>query len=180
MNFRIYTFNKFYPICILKLQKIRKCKQITYNISKIQLQITLAGLGSLTRYYQYLSSKSTWVSKLQSENSKKVLESRKIRCVWIKQNLYTQIAFARSLWKTIFSTSNQFGKISQLPIGISLIKNKEDTKRIIHEIYYGYCKTIESMNSNTIMLSGRKCTLYYKNRHYITIQEFFPNIKNIN
>ena len=64
--------------------------------------------------------------------------------------------------------------LSQFPIGISVIKNKEDTQRIIHEIYYGYCKKIESINSNIIIISGRKCTLYYKNKHYITIQEFFP------
>ena len=91
MNFHICTFDKFYPICIIKLQKAKKYQEITYNTNNtntIQKQITLVGLGSLTRYYQYLASKSTWVSKLQKENTKKVLESRKIRCVWIKQNLY--------------------------------------------------------------------------------------------
>lgn len=173
MNFQICTFNKFYPICILKTNKIRHKKYLLNDYEEIIKSIS-SGQGSLTRYFQYLTSIKTWVTKLQITNNLKTLESRKIRCVWIQQPIELKLASARSLWKTIYQKTSHFGKLSKIPIGIHTIYNKIDTEKITNEIYYGYCKEIELFRKNSIIITGRKSTLHYRSKHSIIMQEFFP------
>nr|ARW68651.1 hypothetical protein [Palisada sp.] len=173
MNFYIYTFHKFYPTFVLDINKLKKCKSLLSYINTVETQVGSISLGSLTRYFKYLTSQKIYINKLQIKNYELVLESRKIRCIWINKYLYSQLTLARSLWITIRTKTHQFGKLSLLPIGISVINEKMDIHRVTHEIYYGYCKKIELLTQNTKSTFGRKCTLYYKNRYYITIQEFF-------
>nr|WMP11779.1 Ycf21 [Laurencia australis]WMP11990.1 Ycf21 [Laurencia australis] len=174
MNFYIHTFNKFYPISVLRIEKVQKLKHQKLNINTSKLNIRLAGQGSFTKSFIYLNSAITYINRLQVDNYNKIIESRRMRCIWIKQNIYTLLALSRSLWNTIRSKTNRLGKMSLFPIGIYIINKRLNIHRITHELYYGYCKKMELPLSciNAKILCGRKSTLYYKTLQYITIQEF--------
>lgn len=179
MNFQICTFNKFYAICILKSSRIGRHKNFTYHTNRWRFKTTLIGQGSLTRYSQYKSGMKTLLTKLQIANNSKTLESRKFRCVWIEQEFALKLTLARSLWQTIYNKTSHFGQFSKSLIGIHTINNKSDTEKITHEIYYGYCKEIELFSKQSKIITGKKSTLYYKNKYHITMQEFFPIINKI-
>lgn len=181
MNFKIRTFSNFYAICTVQTKNNYHILYSNYNHEDL-LRIISSGQGSLTRYFQYQTSINTWITKLQLVNNSKTLESRKIRCVWIKQEIELKFAFARSLWKTIGNKTNKFGKLSKIPIGINAIYNKTDIKKITNEIYFGYCKyyrEIELFNKKNTIITGRKSILDYSQKHNIIIQEFFPIINKI-
>lgn len=176
MNFYINTFNKFYPISVLQVAKVKKLKNQTLNINKLNVRLT--GQGSFTKNFAYLNNKITYINRLQIDNNNKTVESRRMRCIWIKQNIYTLLVLSRSLWSTIKSKTNRLGKMSLFPIGIYIINQGLNINRITHELYYGYCKKMELSLSyiKTKFLCGRKSTLYYKTLQYITIQEFISDI----
>lgn len=178
MNFYIHTFNKFYPVSVLHITKVKKLKNQTLNININKLNIRLASQGSFTKNFIYLNSKITYINRLQIDNNNRTIESRRMRCIWIKPNIYTLLALSRSLWNTINSTTNRLGQMSLLPIGIYIINQGLNIHRITHELYYGYCKKMELPLSyiNTKILCGRKSTLYYRTLQYITIQEFISDI----
>ena len=178
MNFYIQTFNKFYPVSVLQTTKVKKLKNQTLNINVKKLNIRLVSQGSFTKNFIYLNSKKTYINRLQIDNNNRIMESRRIRYIWIKQNIYTLLALSRSLWNTVKSTTNKLGKMSLFPIGMYIINQGLNIHRITHELYYGYCKKMELPLSyiNTNILCGRKSTLYYKTLQYITIQEFISNI----
>nr|YP_010951478.1 Ycf21 [Laurencia catarinensis]WMP12417.1 Ycf21 [Laurencia catarinensis] len=178
MNFYIQTFNKFYPISVLQITKVKKIKNKKLNININKLNIRLAGQGSFTKSFIYLNSKIIDINRLQIDNNNRTIESRRMRCIWIKQNIYTLLALSRSLWNTIRSKTNRLGTISLLPIGIYITNKGLNIHRITHELYYGYCKKMELPISyiDTKILCGRKSTLYYRTLQYITIQEFIAEI----
>nr|CRF40067.1 Hypothetical protein ycf21 [Laurencia snackeyi] len=178
MNFYIHTFNKFYPISVLQIAKVKKIKNQKLNISTNKLDIKLTGQGSFTKNFIYLNNKITYINRLQIDNNKRTIESRRMRCIWIKQNMYTLLALSRSLWNITDNKTNRLGTISLFPIGIYIVNKGLNIYRTTHELYYGYCKKIELPLSyiNTKILCGRKSTLYYKTLQYITIQEFIIEI----
>nr|YP_010937624.1 hypothetical protein Ycf21 [Palisada intermedia]WKW95698.1 hypothetical protein Ycf21 [Palisada intermedia] len=178
MNFYIHTFNKFYPVSVLQIEKVKKLKNQTLNININKLNIKLASQGSFTKNSIYLKNKIAYINRLQIDNNNRTVESRRMRCIWIKTNIYTLLALSRSLWNTIKSKTNRFGRMSLFPIGIYIINKGLNINRITHEFYYGYCKKIELPLSyiNIKILCGRKSTLYYKTLQYITMQEFIVDI----
>nr|YP_010170914.1 hypothetical protein K8K75_pgp152 [Chondria tumulosa]QSD57055.1 hypothetical protein [Chondria tumulosa] len=174
MNFNIYTFCKFHPVCILPFTKY---KYLINNLFKLRTEIysILINDGSLTKSIEYLTNDNVNLQKLQKYNCKLQLSKRKIRCVWIETSLYCQLTFARSLWITIYlqNTSKLTKELWNFPIGKYFIKNRSNISKVIHELYYGYNELIESTSIQKIPIWGRKYTLYYKNEYYITIQELF-------
>nr|YP_009391592.1 hypothetical protein [Laurenciella marilzae]ARW59736.1 hypothetical protein [Laurenciella marilzae] len=175
MKFHLYTFNKFYPIYILQVDNTKqyKYKSTASNTRPTKHKLGVIGRGSLIQYLQYLSNQKIYMNKLQVTNNQYTFESRKMRCIWLGKYLYSNLTLARSLWTEVTNQTNEFGKFSLIPIGTFFTNNQVDVHRKTHELYYGYCRKVELLNKNTNSLNGRKCSLYYKKRHYITIQEFF-------
>nr|ARW63673.1 hypothetical protein [Chondria sp. (in: red algae)] len=173
MNFNIHTFYKFHCICILPLTKINKLPEL----KKTTLDIILISEGSLTRSIEYLTSNTVYIQKSEKENYKLSFQKQKMRSVWMGTCIYSQLTFARSLWMTI--DKKRSGFTSKLPIGKSFIKHRLDIHKTIHELYYGYGQLMNIPHMYKQPIWGRKYTLYYKDKYYITIQEFFsPEIIN--
>nr|YP_009393468.1 hypothetical protein [Bostrychia simpliciuscula]ARW62030.1 hypothetical protein [Bostrychia simpliciuscula] len=174
----MYTFYKFHPICIIPIYKI-KCLNNKFNsFFPNQWQLILMNEGSLTKSLSNLTSKIIQTNLLQKEYKKYQVVKRNIRCVWLETSIYTKLIFARSLWILIYN--NKIYKIinTNKPIGFSLIENKIDTYKQIHEIYYGYCQKLEKNFTLKTAIWGRKYTLHYSNKSSTIIQEFFsPYIK---
>nr|ARW68247.1 hypothetical protein [Chondria sp. (in: red algae)] len=174
MNFNIYTFYKFNYICILPLIKVNKLSKLP-NI-KINIILILISEGSLTRSIEYLTKNIVYIQKSQKEDYKLNFQERKIRSVWMGTYLYTQLTFARSLWITIYNKKIKIiNQLSKLPIGKSFIKYELDILKTIHELYYGYNQFIDKSYIQHRPIWGRKYTIHYKNKYYITIQEFFSH-----
>nr|ARW60146.1 hypothetical protein [Laurencieae sp.] len=175
MNFHINTFYTFYAICVLPLNKIDYWK---YKLSKIKannLNMLIRHEGSLTRSINYMFNKQSDLQRLQRPTHKLIKQSRSIRCIWITKYIYTNLTLARSLWVRMQKNATMLEILSGTPIGESVLNYNIDTDKTIHELYYGYFQTIGAQKNNTQILWGRKYTLYYKNTHSITIQEFFSN-----
>lgn len=93
--------------------------------------------------------------------------------------IYTKYLFARSIWLFKYLEKIDYKIQNNLPIGNSLINSQTDIYKHIHEIYYGYSNNLEKKFKIYQPIWGRKYTLYYKNKSFITIQEFFsPSIIN--
>lgn len=173
MNFNIYVFYKFNTICVIKKNRIKNLQ----NKLSIQWQIILMNEGSFTKTLHYLTNNIIKTKTLQKQYSIPEIMSRNIRCAWLETEIYTQLTFARSLWRfllnnTIYKTISNNKAIGQL-----LIENQIDIYKDIHEIYYGYCKNLELQFKSIKPLWGRKYTLYYNKIFFVTIQEFFsPSI----
>lgn len=176
---KIHTFYKFHAICIIPIYKI------TYKNNKFNKfcpkpwQLILTNEGSLTKSLNYLTGQVIQINTLQKKYISNKIIQRSIRCVWLETSIYTKLIFARSLW-ILLCNHNIYNPVNtNKPIGFSLIENKIDTYKQIHEIYYGYCERLEKHFELKTATWGRKYTLHYLNKSSITIQEFFsPDIIN--
>nr|YP_009397179.1 hypothetical protein [Thuretia quercifolia]ARW66365.1 hypothetical protein [Thuretia quercifolia] len=105
--------------------------------------------------------------------------NKNIRSIWLENSLYTKLMFAKSIWKFKYYNEIDTKITNNKPIGKSIILLQIDILKEIHEINYGYCKYLEDKFQTNIPIWGRKYTLYYNNKSYVTVQEFFsPYIKN--
>nr|YP_009398625.1 hypothetical protein [Kuetzingia canaliculata]ARW67811.1 hypothetical protein [Kuetzingia canaliculata] len=175
MNFYINTFNYFHCICILPAYNKPRIKQKINSNIPVQLQILLINEGSLTRTMQYLTGQIISIEIIQQTYKTHQLKNfqRKMRFVWLETEIYTKLIFARSLWILLQNSLISQTINNNKPIGNSFIKNELDIHKKIHEIYYGYCYLLEKDIKSKHAIWGRKYTLYYKTKSYVTIQEIF-------
>nr|YP_009396757.1 hypothetical protein [Ophidocladus simpliciusculus]ARW65943.1 hypothetical protein [Ophidocladus simpliciusculus] len=160
-------------VCTIPINKFKYLINKVPELLPVQLQIILINEGSFTRTLKYLTSQIIKVKTSQKEQNIKTNTIRKIRCVWLETSIYTKLLFARSLWYLIYKNRQLQNIKSQLPIGQSFIEHQIDIHKKIHEIHYGYCEELERTLKSKEPLWGRKYTLYYKDKSYLTIQEIF-------
>nr|YP_009393668.1 hypothetical protein [Caloglossa beccarii]ARW62230.1 hypothetical protein [Caloglossa beccarii] len=177
MFIKFYTFH-----CIFMLSTNKK--QLFHNklshLIPIHWQIILFNEGSLTEILNYLNGKKT-IFQMYQKNNYTLRNNRYLRCIWIESCLYTKMIFAQSLWQFKYTNnSKQKNKLEyNIPVGKLIINTEVDIYKQIHEIYYGYSIELENKLNYHKAIWGRKYTLYYNHKLFITIQEFFsPNITN--
>nr|YP_009399659.1 hypothetical protein [Digenea simplex]ARW69478.1 hypothetical protein [Digenea simplex] len=150
------------------------------ELNESKLKFMLINDGSLTKAIQYINNKKVHINSIQKRYTNNYTTERIIRYVWLETCTYTKLIFARSLWILIYNKSPYMQISLNEPIGLSFIQHKIDICKTIHEIYYGYSNQLEETIKSQQPIWGRKYTLYYRNRGYITIQEFFsPKITNL-
>nr|YP_009395533.1 hypothetical protein [Vertebrata isogona]ARW64571.1 hypothetical protein [Vertebrata isogona] len=159
---------KIKTICIISIKK-------TQQLPSIPIKMTALYGGSHTKLIQYKVNSTTNIESLQRNTSN--VEKKKLRYVWLKNSLYTNITFARSLWNLI-DQNNIIKKMkNNNPLGLSLIKHQIDINKNVHELYYCYCKEFENILQIKKPIWGRKYTIVNSNNYNIIIQEFFsPDI----
>nr|QCI06382.1 hypothetical protein [Dictyurus purpurascens] len=175
MDQNIYTFHKFHSVFILPIKKNNYLRKKLLNIIKLEWKLILINEGSLTQVLHSLSGNKLKIQMFQKSNK----YYKNIRSIWLEDSLYTKLIFARSMWmyKYINEINNKIK--NKKPLGKSIIISQIDILRKIHEINYGYCQYLEYKFQSNIPIWGRKYTLYYNNKAYITVQEFFsPYIAN--
>nr|QCI08541.1 hypothetical protein [Spermothamnion repens] len=160
--------------CILIINKRQIKNLLKINYIPITLQIILITEGSLTKNLNCLTNMSTSI-KIQQKYIINHNMIKNIRCVWLENELYTKLTFARSLWLITYQDSTLMYKElkNNKPIGQLLIESKKDIHKAIEEIYYGYCQYLEKSFYINQPIWGRKYLLYYKSQTYAIIQEFF-------
>nr|YP_009395329.1 hypothetical protein [Polysiphonia infestans]ARW64309.1 hypothetical protein [Polysiphonia infestans] len=147
--------NQIQIICIFQKNKIPMS-------NKILNKITFLNEGSHTKLICYKSGYVTRLKTLQKSQ-------QKIRYVWLKNSLYTNMTFARSIWY-IINEKNFIRNIrNNYPIGLSFTQNQIDIHRKIYEMYYCYCKKITLHKG----IWGRKYIIYNFRNYSTVIQEFF-------
>lgn len=180
MDNYIYTFHKFHAIFILPAHKFVKFKSILKNAMPIALQLILINDGSFTQNINLLTGKNIYIKMFQKFNKISKKNYRNVRCIWLENNLYTKLLFARSIWALNSINIIDIKTTSNTPLGRSLIQSKTDINKQINEIYYGYCQYLEYKFQFNNPVWGRKYTLYYNKKSYIIIQEFFsPLLVNL-
>nr|YP_009397796.1 hypothetical protein [Sonderella linearis]ARW66982.1 hypothetical protein [Sonderella linearis] len=180
MNFYIYPFYRFHVMCIIPIYKIQHLTHQSIDLIPIHWQMILINTGSFTQTIISLTGQKIIIQASQKKYNQYKQISKIIRCVWLETTLYTKITFARSLWILLHNIRTHNIINIKKAMGQSLIKYKIDTYKQIHELYYAYSKNIERQFKHKHNLWGRKYTLYYDNKSYITIQEFFsPKIKKL-
>lgn len=158
---------KMRTICIISPTK-------THKLATIPIKITALYQGSHTKLIQYKVNSLTNIKSLQRNE---LSLEKKLRYVWLKNSLYTNITFARSLWHLIDKNNIIENMKNNNPIGLSLIKYQIDINKKVHEIYYCYCKEFENILKIKKPIWGRKYTIINSNNFNIIIQEFFsPDI----
>nr|YP_009396554.1 hypothetical protein [Vertebrata australis]ARW65740.1 hypothetical protein [Vertebrata australis] len=150
-------------VCIISITKTQKLTKIP--------KITSLYEGSHTRLIQYQASSIINIASLQRKNYH--IEKKKLRYVWLKNSLYTNITFARSLWNLIKKANIIKNIEKNSPIGLSFIKYQLDIHKKFHEIYYCYCKDFENILAIKKPIWGRKYTIINSNNYNVIIQEFF-------
>lgn len=173
----IYIHQVFHYIFILPIHKIQNKLNVFIKFIPIKWQLILMNDGSFTQNLYYINNIPIDIQICQKKNYEPNTSYRNIRCIWLKNCLYTKLIFARSLWK--FSNLNLLNNhiLREKPVGLSLIKTKLDIYKEFHEIYYGYCQLLEKKLNIYQPIWGRKYTVYYYSNSYATIQEFFsPDI----
>lgn len=178
MNININLKYKFQKILFLP---INNTNYNFKNLIPIEWQLILISDGSFTQNLNSLTGKRISLEVISLNNTKIINNNKNIiiREVWIKDNKYNKLAFAKSLWPITNSTRN-IELPKDKPIGQSLIEFKVDIYKDIHEIYYGYCGYLERKFNYNGPTWGRKYTLYYKKKRLATIQEIFsPQITNL-
>nr|YP_009398849.1 hypothetical protein [Cliftonaea pectinata]ARW68077.1 hypothetical protein [Cliftonaea pectinata] len=171
MNFYINTFNEFYIICNIHIDKIKYINKKFTKLIPIQWQIVLINEGSFTQIKSYFTNK---ISHIKFINKKLNLSKRYIRCIWLLDTIYTKTIFARSIWLIMHHITLKVNREIQ-PIGISFINKEIDIYKNIHEIYYVYSKNLENNHKLNTIFWGRKYTLNYRKKSYTIIQEFFSS-----
>nr|YP_009391186.1 hypothetical protein [Dipterocladia arabiensis]ARW59330.1 hypothetical protein [Dipterocladia arabiensis] len=180
MTVYIYTFYKFHNIFIVPKTKILSLNIKSCTFIPIPWQLILTNDGSFTQIVNYLDNKSVKLRMLQKYNQTSKQIHRNLRCIWLENSIYTKLIFARSIWLFKYIDKTDYNIKGNQPIGNSLINSQIDIYKNIHEIYYGYSQEFENKFNQKYPLWGRKYTLYYKNKSYITIQEYFsPQIINL-
>lgn len=180
MTIYIYTFYKFHNILIVPQKKIISLNVKSYKCIPIEWQLILSNEGSFTKIAKQLDGKYIKLNMLQKSNHRSNKINRHLRCIWLETSLYTKLVFARSIWLFQYMNKIDFKIKKNEPIGNFLINSQIDIYKNIHEIYYGYSKKLEHKFNKNKPLWGRKYTLYYKNKSYVTIQEYFsPEITKL-
>nr|YP_010619808.1 hypothetical protein PNW48_pgp150 [Symphyocladia marchantioides]WAX03821.1 hypothetical protein [Symphyocladia marchantioides] len=167
-----FFVNTFHPICIFQLQDHKLINTKSKPI-EISMKIAVMNEGSHTRLIQYLTNQKIKIQLLQQNEKKLTKIQRRIRYVWLETSAYTNITFARSLWKIQYRELNTNQIKRNLPIGQSFIDSKIDINKEINELYYCYCKALEKELRSKQAVWGRKYKLHYEKHSSILIQEFF-------
>lgn len=173
-------FYNFHFVFILSINKKKYFQNKLSHLIPIYWQVILFNEGSLTEILNCLNGKQV-IFKMYQKNNSASRNNRYLRCIWIESCLYTKMMFAQSLWQFKYVNDNkQENKLKyNIPIGKLIIHTETDIYKQIHEIYYGYSIELENKLNYHEAIWGRKYTLYYNNKLFITIQEFFsPNITN--
>jgi len=179
MDNYIYTFHKFHSIFILPEHKVVKFKTKSTILMPIEWQLILMNEGSFTQNLHSLTGQHLYIKMFQKFNNTSSNQYRNIRCIWLENSIYTKLLFARSIWVLNYIDTIDKKVSNYSPLGISIIQSQIDIHKKTHEIYYGYCQYLEKKFQYNNPIWGRKYTLYYNNKSYVTIQEFFsPLIKN--
>nr|YP_009257483.1 hypothetical chloroplast RF21 [Coeloseira compressa]ANH09566.1 hypothetical chloroplast RF21 [Coeloseira compressa] len=147
-----------------------KSKPIISMLNKWQL--ILFSDGSLTQNLYSFTGNSI-KTHIQNENSHILINTKKIRRIWLSDMEEKKLIFAQSSWhlkKDLIQKSEQNNK---KPIGEILIKYKKDISKEIQEIYYGHSIYLNKYFQSQEPVWGRKCKLYYKKKLLVTIDEFF-------
>nr|QCI09068.1 hypothetical protein [Inkyuleea mariana] len=175
----IYTFHKFHSILILPINNLKDSYNRLTDLIPIEWQIILMSDGSFTQNLNSLTGKCTKIKIFQKYNDILINQIKNIRVVWLKNDKFDQLTFARSLWRYTCTDSITLKLSKQKAVGQSIIESKIDIYKDIHEIYYGYCIYLEKKFNSKKPIWGRKYTLYYNHQSYAVIQEFFsPNLIN--
>lgn len=143
------------------------------TITNILDKFIITNEGSHTQLISYLDNSKIYIKVSEHIKIKEKNYYRKIRYVWLETEKYTQMTFARSLWK-IYKVHTNLHRIERnAPIGTSFITKKIDIRKKIIELQYCYCSDIEkNFNSNQTILS-KKYDLNCDQQSNIIIQEFF-------
>lgn len=144
----------------------------------VEWQIILINEGSFTRNLDCITGIKTNLRIQQKYTTQYIKQStRNIRCVWLENCIYTKLIFARSLWLLKYRDSIHQKLNRNQPIGSLLIAFDKEIYKRIQEIYLGYSQYLEQKFKIIQPIWGRKCILYYNNKKYAIIEEFFsPNI----
>jgi len=178
MESYIYSFYKFHSIFILSEYKITKLKKKLKYIIPIEWQIILINEGSFTQNLCCLTGKYPSIKIYEKFTNLSNNNYKNIRCIWLENSIYTKLLFARSIWILNDTNNANININNYLPLGKSIIESKVDIKKKIHEIYYGHCEYLEKQLNYNKPLWGRKYTLYYNEKSYIRVQEFFSPFIN--
>lgn len=150
----------------INIQIICIFRRNVYLSNQILPSIINLNEGSHTKLIGY---KCNCIAKLKALQ----VSRKKIRYVWLKNSLYTNMTFARSLWLIISNKAFQYNVRENNPIGISFITNKVDIQRDIYEMYYCYYHKFEEQYQFNGILWGRKYIINNLENYSTIIQEFF-------
>ena len=157
------NINSMQIICIFQKNKIHLSRQISTKIVALNE-------GSHTKFIGYKYNCITKLKILQKSQ-------KKIRYVWLRDSLYTNITFARSIWYVIDNEKFNINICHNKPIGLSFTKNRIDIHRNIYEIYYCYSHEFQKIFGFNKCIWGRKYIIYNFKNYSTVIQEFFsPDI----
>lgn len=169
----IYPIHNFHPILkIAKKQSSTWNKQIL-NCIPLEWQFILMNDGSFTQNLNSLLIKKPHILVCQKSNQISKNYIKNIRIVWLENKNQNKFTFARSIWILNNNTYINLNLLNEQPLGYSLIEYETDITKNIQEIYYGYNNYLESKFDSKELIWGRKYTIFYKSKSYITIEEFF-------
>nr|YP_009395940.1 hypothetical protein [Dasya naccarioides]ARW65126.1 hypothetical protein [Dasya naccarioides] len=173
MKIHIHTFDLFHYLLVIPYKEINYSNKKFYPRIPSKWQLILTNEGSFTQIIKNLSGYKINIRVVEKKTRTINNVHKNIRCVWLENSIYTKYLFARSIWLFKYLDNINCNIEGNLPIGNSLINSQTDIYKHIHEIYYGYSKNLEKKFRICKPIWGRKYTLYYKNKSFITIQEFF-------
>nr|YP_009393872.1 hypothetical protein [Polysiphonia sertularioides]ARW62434.1 hypothetical protein [Polysiphonia sertularioides] len=160
-----YT-SKIKNICILQPRKL-------HLITKIPVKLIAINEGSHSKLINYKLNLITKVQILQVQEPSIKMNKQKTRYVWLKNSLYNNLTFARSLWTIKSKNQAEKNVFTDKPIGLLLIQKKIDMTRKIYDIYYSYCNQFNETEEIKKVVWGRKYKMYNNKIYEAIIQEFF-------
>lgn len=177
MNIYQQSTHKFQKIWTIHIDTLNLSDlNIPYHLSSyipIKWQLILMSDGSFTQNLVSLTGKIIHLRIIDYFIYNSSHNHNHIREVILKNSRQINLTFARSSWPVYLYNISKYSKLINKPIGQSLIETKIDIYKEIHEIYYGYCKSLERQFQFNGPIWGRRYTIYHKAVPLTTIDEVF-------
>lgn len=164
-----YTFQKILTISQKQLPYLTEIKLKTLPR---EWKLILMNDGSFTQNLNSLTGEHIKL-KIHYKTSDILLNKKKLRIIWLEDNINNKLTFARSLWPLHINHYKYIELGNNKPIGQSIIESKIDIYKDIYKLYYGYSKYLDKAFNSRGPIWGRKYKIYYHKKLFTIVEEFF-------
>nr|YP_010502323.1 uncharacterized protein Ycf21 [Grateloupia turuturu]QHD45192.1 Ycf21 [Grateloupia turuturu]UXC96736.1 uncharacterized protein Ycf21 [Grateloupia turuturu] len=168
----IYQYCPFQNILTISQKQLHYLKEIKLKTLPKEWKLILMNDGSFTQNLNSLTGEHIQL-KIHYKTSKILLNKKKLRTIWLEDNMNNKLTFARSLWPLQIDNYKNIELGHNKPIGQSIIESKIDIYKDIDKFYYGYSKYLDKEFKSKGPIWGRKYKIYYHKKLFTIVEEFF-------
>nr|YP_010986240.1 hypothetical protein UYL67_pgp180 [Pachymeniopsis lanceolata]WOL37158.1 hypothetical protein [Pachymeniopsis lanceolata] len=168
----IYQYYPFQKILTIPQKQIPYLTEIKLKTLPKEWKLILTNDGSFTQNLNSLTGKHIQL-KINHKTSEILLNKKKLRIIWLEDNINNKLTFARSLWPLQVNHYKYIELENEKPLGQSMIESKIDIYKDIYKLYYGYSKYLDKKFRSKGPIWGRTYKIYYHKKLFTIVEEFF-------